>query len=313
MKTVTLGKGGPKVSEIGVGMWQAGGPSWGDDVSDEACLAGMKRAHALGVTLFDTAEGYGAGHSEEVVGRGIREIGRDELVIATKVAGTHARGAYVERACDASLKRLGIHEIDVYQIHWPDPWDQASLKETMKAMERLHRAGKIRHVAVSNFAVRDLEEARAALSRTDIIEDQVHWSLLHRNVEDEVVPYCTKEGIAILPWSPLEKGLLAGKYDAKHKPADEVRKGSKMLKDENLAEIAKFVAVLKDVGAKHGRTPTQVALNWLMRQPGTVVPIPGIKTAAQAEDNAGAAGWSLTSAEVRRISDASHALTLDLF
>jgi len=313
MRTVALGKGGPKVSEIGIGMWQAGGPAWGADVSDEASLAGMRRAHELGVTLFDTAEGYGAGHSEEVVGRGIREIGRDHLVIATKVAGTHARREYVQRACDASLKRLGVHEIDIYQIHWPDPWDQASLKETMKAMERLHRAGKIRHVAVSNFAVRDLEEARSALSRTDIIENQVHWSLLHRTVEDEVVPYCKKEGVAILPWSPLEKGLLAGKYDATHKPSDEVRKGSKMLRDENLAEISKLVSVLMDVGAKHDRTATQVALNWLMRQPGTVVPIPGIKNAAQAEANAGAAGWELTAGEVRRISDASHALQLDLF
>ncbi len=313
MKTVTLGKRGPKVSEIGVGMWQAGGTAWGEDVSDGASLAAMGRAYDLGVTLVDTAEGYGAGHSEEIVGRGIRDIGRDRLVIATKVAGSHTREAYVERACDASLKRLGVHEIDVYQIHWPDPWEQASLKRTMKAMERLHKAGKIRHIGVSNFAVRDLEEARAALSRTDIVENQVHWSLLHRTVEEEVVPYCKKEGIAILPWSPLEKGLLAGKYHAGRKPTDEVRKGSRMLRDENLGEVGKLVAVLKAVGAKRGRTASQVALNWLMRQPGTIVPIPGVKNPAQAEENAGAAGWQLTAGEVRRVSEASDALTLDLF
>jgi len=310
---VTLGEDGPKVSEIGLGMWQAGGTAWGADVTDEGCLAAIRRAHELGVTLIDTAEGYGGGHSEEVVGRGIREIGRDNVVLATKIMAPHTRAEYVERACDGSLKRLGVHEIDIYQIHWPDPWDQASLKKTMKALEKLHKAGKIRHIGVSNFAVRDLEEARGALSNVDIVENQIHWSLLHRTVEDEVVPYCAKEGIAVLPWSPLEKGILAGKYDAGNKPTDEVRKGSRMLKDANLAESAKLVAVLHEVGAKHGKTPAQVALNWLMRQPGTVVPIPGAKSASQAGENAGAAGWKLTPAEVRRITDAATALRLDLF
>jgi aryl-alcohol dehydrogenase-like predicted oxidoreductase len=313
MKTVTLGKDGPKVSEIGVGMWQAGGTAWGDDVRDDDCLAAMRRAHELGVTLVDTAEVYGDGHSEEVVGRGIKEIGRDDLVIATKVADVHARAEYIERACDASLKRLGLHEIDVYQIHWPDPWDQASLTKTMKAMERLQKAGKIRHIAVSNFAVRDLEEARAALSKADIVENQIHWSLLHRTVEDEVVPYCAKEGIAVLPWSPLEKGLLAGTYGAGRKPTDRIRQNNDLFRDDNLAEVGKLVAVLKDIGAKHGKTPAQVALNWLMRQPGTVVPIPGAKRADQAEENVGSAGWALTAAEVRRLSDASSSLKLDLF
>ncbi len=313
MRSVTLGKGGPKVSEIGLGMWQAGGTAWGADVTDEGCLAAMRRAHELGVTLIDTAEGYGAGHSEEVVGRAVQEIGRDNVVVATKVAGSHLREDLVERACDASLKRLGLHEIDVYQVHWPDPWDQAPLRRTMKALERLHAAGKIRHIGVSNFAVRDLEEARSALSRTDIVENQIYWSLLHRTVEEEVAPYCAKEGIGVLAWSPLDKGLVTGKYVPGKQPQDEVRKGGKNFRDGNLAEIAKLVAVLKDVGAKHGKTAGQVALNWLMRQPGTVVPIPGAKRLEQAEENAGAGGWALTGAEVRRISEASAALKLDLF
>lgn len=313
MEHVTLGRGGPKVSAIGLGMWQAGGTAWGSDVTDEGCVAAMRRAHELGVSLIDTAEVYGQGHSEEVVGRAIKALGRDHLVIATKLAGAHLRPELVSRACEGSLKRLGISEIDLYQIHWPDPWDQVPLAGTMKALEKLHKEGKIRHIGVSNFAVRDLEEARAALSRTDIVENQVHWSLLHRTVEDEVLPYCAKEGIAVLPWSPLEKGILAGKYHAGNKPSDEIRKGSRMLRDGNLAEIAKLVEGLRAIGAKHGKTPVQVALNWLMRQPGTVVPIPGAKFPAQAEENAGAAGWELTSPEVRAISDASSALDLDLF
>ena len=313
MKSVRLGKGGPKVSEIGLGMWQAGGTAWGADVTDDACVAAMQRAHELGVTLIDTAEGYGAGHSEEVVGRAVKEIGRDDVVIATKVAGSHLREDLVPRACEASLRRLGVSEIDLYQIHWPDPWDQNPLRRTMRALERLHKEGKIRHIGVSNFAVRDLEEARAILSRADIVENQIYWSLLHRTVEEEVAPYCAKEGIAVLPWSPLDKGLLTGKYHAGRKPEDEVRKGGKNFRDENLAEIGKLVAVLKEVGDKHGKSPGQVALNWLMRQAGTVVPIPGAKNPAQAEENAGAAGWTLADGEVRRISDASASLTLDLF
>jgi aryl-alcohol dehydrogenase-like predicted oxidoreductase len=313
MEHVTLGRGGPKVSAIGLGMWQAGGIAWGSDVTDDGCMAAMRRAHELGVNLIDTAEVYGQGHSEEVVGRAIKELGRDSLVIATKVAGAHLRPELVSRACEGSLERLGISEIDLYQIHWPDPWDQVPLAGTMKALEKLHKEGKIRHIGVSNFAVRDLEEARSALSRTDIVENQVHWSLLHRTVEDEVLPYCAKEGIAVLPWSPLEKGILAGKYHAGNKPSDEIRKSSRMLRDGNLAEIAKLVEVLRATGARHGKTPVQVALNWLMRQPGTVVPIPGAKFPAQAEENAGAAGWKLTSPEIRAISDASSALNLDLF
>lgn len=313
MEYVTLGKGGPKVSAVGLGMWQAGGTSWGADVTDEGSVAAMRRASALGVTLVDTAEVYGAGHSEDVVGRGIREVGRDKVVIATKVAGYHLREDLVPRACDASLRRLGVKEIDLYQIHWPDVYDQTPLRRTMRALEELHDDGKVRHIGVSNFAVRDLEEARSALSRTDVVSDQVYWSLLHRTLEEELVPYCRKEGIGIVAWSPLDKGILTGKYHAGAKPSDEIRKDSKHFRDGNLANVAGLVAVLKEMGAAHGKTAAQVALRWLMQQPGAVVPIPGAKRAEQAEENAGAAGWTLTAAEMRRLSDASGALTLDLF
>ncbi|MBI4416883.1 MAG: aldo/keto reductase, partial [Euryarchaeota archaeon] len=244
MDYVTLGKAGPKVSAIGLGMWQAGGPAWGSDVTDEGCLEAMRRAHELGVNLIDTAEGYGQGHSEEVVGRAIQELGRENLVIATKLAGAHLRPEYVSRACEASLRRLGVAELDLYQIHFPDVWDQVPLAKTMKALEKLYQEGKVRYLGVSNFAVRDLEEARAALSRTDIVENQIYWSLVHRTVEDEVVPYCRKEGIGILTWSPLDKGILTGKYHAGSKPTDEVRKNNKILRDENLAEVGKLVRVL---------------------------------------------------------------------
>ena len=311
MEYVELGKRGLRISAVGIGMWQAAAEDWGKDVTDDSCLAAIHRAHELGVNLVDTAEVYGDGHSEEVVGRAVKEIGRDEFIIATKFGGHHFHADQIRRACEGSLKRLGVSEIDLYQAHWRDPC--VPFEEPMRALEALHREGKIRAIGVCNFSVRDLEEARSHLSRTDIVENQVHLSLLERDAEREIVPYCRKEGIAILAWSPLEKGLLTGKYRKGHKPSDHVRKDRPLFRDANLSEIAKLVKKLARIGKAHGRTPAQVALNWLLRQPGRVVPIPGAKTARQAEENTGAVGWRLSDAEVRELSDQQRALVLDTF
>src|SRR5881396_2197548 len=162
MEYVSLGRGGPSVSAVGLGMWQAGGKAWGSDVRDADCRKAMERAVELGVNLVDTAEAYGDGHSERVMSRAIRNVGRDHVFVATKVGGWHLRADDVKKACAASLKRLGVREIDLYQVHWPDPWSQVPLRETMKALEALHRAGQIRNIGVSNFAVRDLTEARSS-------------------------------------------------------------------------------------------------------------------------------------------------------
>src|SRR5256712_8299909 len=144
----------------------------------------------------DQSRGYGRGirrrHSEQVMSRAIKNVGRDRVFIATKVGGWHLRADDVRKACAGSLKRLGVREIDLYQVHWPDPWSQVPLRETMKALEALHRAGRIRHIGVSNFAVRDLEEARSDLSKADIASNQVRYNMLQREVEAEVVPYCKR-------------------------------------------------------------------------------------------------------------------------
>src|SRR6266702_4644937 len=132
MDYVTLGRGGPKVSAIGVGMWQAGGKAWGADVRDVDCRKAMERAVELGINLVDTAEAYGDGHSETVMSRAIRNVGRNNVFVATKVGGWHLHADDVKKACAGSLKRLGVREIDLYQVHWPDPWSQVPLRETMK-------------------------------------------------------------------------------------------------------------------------------------------------------------------------------------
>lgn len=309
MKYVTLGRKGPKVSEIGIGMWQAGGKAWGSDVRDAECVAAMVRGVELGMNLADTAEVYGGGHSEQVVGRAIRKVGRDHVFLATKVAGDHLRTADLEKACRGSLKRLGIREIDLYQIHWPSVWDQVPLAETMRALERLERQGRIRHIGVSNFAVRDLEAARSALSRTDVASNQVQYSLLHRVPEAELLPYCAREGISILAWSPIAKGLLAAKYSAARRPKDRIRSDETAFKPANLRRMEPLFRALRRIARARGKAPAQVALRWLADHPG-VVPIPGVKRPAQAEENAGAAGWRLTRAE-RSLLDRLSASALD--
>ena len=293
-------------------MWQAGGPLWGTDFSEQDCVDAILRAHELGVNLVDTAEAYGNGKSEELVGRAIERIGRDELVLATKVVGNHLRYDHVLRACERSLKALGSKEIDLYQIHWPDPWAQVPLRHTMRAMETLYKEGKIRSIGVSNFAVRDLEEARSLLSVTDIASNQIRYNILDREVEEEVLPYCRRENISVLAWSPLAKGILTGKYTTARRPGDELRKDSPYFREENLRACENLLSVLKRIGAVHGKSAAQVSLAWLKRE-GGVIPIPGAKNPVQAEENIGAAGWSLTPLELEEIEAARSGLKLDLF
>jgi myo-inositol catabolism protein IolS len=312
MDYIALGRGGPKVSAIGVGMWQAGGKAWGADVRDADCRKAMERAVELGINLVDTAEAYGDGHSEQVMRGAIKNVGRDNVFIATKVGGWHLRAEDVQKACAASLRRLGVREIDLYQVHWPDPWSQVPLRETMKALEGLHRAGKIRHIGVSNFAVRDLKEARSYLSRTDIASNQVRYNMLQRNVETEVLPYCRREGIVILAWSPIGKGILSGKYHNGKRPKDRVRSDEDLFKPVNVRATAPLIRELRRIGRAHRKTPAQVALTWL-RQHRHVIPIPGAKRAAQAVENAGAAGWSLSRGELSSLSAILRRVRLDTF
>ena len=312
MEGIELGRTGIKVSAMGLGMWQAGGKNWGTDVNDRDCVAAMVRAHECGVNLIDTAEVYGEGHSEEVVGKAIREIGRDNLVIATKIAGYHMRGRDVERACRGSLKRLGVKEIDLYQVHWPDPWDQVPFREGFSALEALWKRGLIRAIGVSNFAVRDLEDARARLRSADIAANQVRYNLLQREIESEVLPYCKKEHVSILAWSPLAQGVLADTYRVGKVPKDSIRKQNDLFSPKNLREAGKLLRVLRRIAAAHDRTVAQVSLNALAKAP-LVVPIPGAKRPSQAEENAAAATLTLTGAERRAIDVASRAVRLETF
>ncbi len=312
MEYVELGRSGIKVSTIGVGTWQASGKSWGEDVQDDKIIAALVKSQKLGINLFDTAEAYGDGHSEEVVGKAINIIGRENVVIATKVYGAHLHRDGLIKAAEHSAKRLGVKEIDLYQVHWPDPWEQVPLRETMKTMEELYKQGLIRAIGVSNFAVRDLKEAREHLSTVDIASNQVRYNMLQREIEEEVLPYCKKENITILAWSPIAQGALTGKYSNLAKPSDEIRKGNRLFSDENMAEISKLLPTLRRIAEDEGKTVAQVALNWLIRHDG-VIPIPGAKNEAQAEQNAGSEGWRLTQRELDEISAALSQVKLSYY
>ena len=282
MDYLTLGRNsGIKVSKIGVGLWQAS-DAWNGD--DEQVVEAVERAQELGVNLIDTAEHYGNGHSESVLGSALKKLGRDNFVVATKVYGAHLRYDELQKAATASMKRLGVNEIDLYQVHWPDPWEQIPLKETMKALEKLYLEGKIRAIGVSNFAVRDLEEARSYLSRTDIVSNQLRYNLLQRNIEEEVIPYTRKNGISILAWSPLAQGALTGKYNLNKVPKGDIRDMNPLFASKNISQISQLIDVLSSIAKKYQRSVAQVALNWLAKIP-DVVPIPGAKNSAQAFEN----------------------------
>jgi len=313
LEYISLGKNGPKVSKIGMGAMQASGKQSGMTSTDEEIMAAARESHEAGVNLIDTAEEYGRGYSEQVVGKALKDIGRDNFVIATKVYGQHLRYDELQKACVASMNRLGISEIDLYQVHWPDPWEQIPLKHTFRALEKLYDEGKIRAIGVSNFAVRDLEEARTLLSHAEIVSNQVRYNLVQREIEEEVLPYCKKNQITILAWAPIASGALSGKYSKDSPPDDHRKTHSVLFTPENLEQIGKVIRVLVEIARKRGKTVPQVALNWLMVSTSGVVPIPGAKSGAQARENAGAAGWRLSDGELLALSDASDEAKLNYF
>lgn len=264
-----LGKTSEKIPVIGIGTWKIGGGMTPDYSRDEGAIESLKYAISIGLTHIDTAEIYGGGHTEELVGRAIRDFEREKLFIATKVWYTNLRCNDVLNACENSLRRLNTKYIDLYMIHWPN--EIIPLRETMKAMEKLYRDGKIRYIGVSNFNLRQLEEARQCLSITDVVSNQVEYSLYKRDIEKELLPYCTRSGITITAYRPLGLGNI-----------------SREINDPN----SKIGEALKKMAAKYSKTPVQVALNWVIWNE-CVVTIPKAVQKNHIAENAGAAGWRL--------------------
>jgi aryl-alcohol dehydrogenase-like predicted oxidoreductase len=308
---VRLGQSPLEVVPLGVGCW-----AWGDrrywryeadhgprDVVDafDACIE-------AGLDLFDTAEAYGAGKGEKIIGWLARKSGR-ALAIATKYAPITGRGgaAAIRKGLAGSLKRLGLPRVDLYQLHWADA-EEAPIAAVMDAFADALQAGQIRAVGVSNFRASEMREAHAALARRGVplATNQVHYSLLHRAPEvDGVLDACRDLGVTLLAYSPLEQGLLTGKYRAGVSPSG-LRAEATWFSPNNVAAAQPVVAKLRAIADAHGVEAATVAIAWLLAKPG-VVPLPGAKTGEQAARNAKALDVALSEAEVAELGAATAA------
>ncbi len=296
METAGLGRTGLRVSRIGFGCAAMGGYDYGA-ADERASVRAVHRALELGITLFDTADVYGFGHAEEVLGRAL-EGRADEVVVATKVgvrwdaSGRTRRDlspGYVVEAVEASLERLRMERIDLLQLHWPDP--ATPLEDTLAAVERLREAGKVLHAGCCNFSAAQVERGQRA-ARLDSL--QVPYSLAERHHEPAVHAASARHGMAVMAYNALAQGLFTGRYgrDSVFAGTD-LRRRSPLFRGEALERNLTILDRLREVAVGRGRTPAQVAVRWLLDAPGVSCVLTGIRTARQAEENAAAAGWSL--------------------
>jgi aryl-alcohol dehydrogenase-like predicted oxidoreductase len=296
------------VAPLGVGAWAWGTTRlWGYGKEyDRSDVGGAFRASmAESVTLVDTAEMYGNGASERIIGEILREGGFEGTpVIATKFAPLPYRfsAKSLLKAVDKSLERLGIETIDLYQIHFPNPI--LKINSLMDALADTVKAGKVRRVGVSNYGADQMQRAydRLASHGVSLASNQVEYSLLQRAPETNGVLEASQDlGVTLIAYSPLAKGLLTGKYGpGGDNPAGLVRRMGRAFGEQNLKKIEPVLNILREIGEAHNRQPAQVALNWLITQR-NAFPIPGAKNERQARQNAGALGWEMNDEEAEKL------------
>lgn len=324
-----IGNSDLEVSVVTFGAWAAGGWMWGGTERSEAVKA-IQESYNVGVTSIDTAPVYGQGLSEEIVGEAIKDLPRDKVQILTKYGmrwdlekgklAMHSKdnsGKAIDiyryagkdsiiQECENSLKRLGTDYIDLYQIHWPDI--TTPIAETMEAISQLIQSGKVRYAGVCNYNADQVREAAGAI---ELVSNQVPYSMVKRDIEKETVPYCMAHDIAILAYSPLERGLLTGKMKPGYKfTADDHRASLYFYKDENLKRVDAFLDKIKPMADEKHVSISQLVLRWTVEQPGITIALVGARNAEQALQNAASMDITLTSDEINSITDQLNKLEL---
>jgi len=309
MKTRQLGTTDMFITPLGLGAWAIGGGGWTfgwGPQEDEESIATIKRALDLGINWIDTAAVYGLGHSEEIVGKAIK--GREKPYIFTKCSlvwdekgeiRNNLKAGSIRREVEASLKRLDIDVIDLYQIHWPIP--DADIEEGWSAMAKLKQEGKVRAIGVSNFNVEQMRRAQR-IARIDSL--QPPYSLIHRDVERDILGFCRKQDIGVIVYSPMMSGLLTGsmtKERVAQLPNDDWRKRDPEFQEPRLSRNLELASLLSEIGYPHNCTAGQVALAWVLHHPAVTGAIVGSRHPKQIEDLVGAAEFRLSESEFERI------------
>lgn len=313
----TLGNSQVKVTPLAFGAWAIGGWMWGG-ADDKEAIKAIHVSLDMGITTIDTAPIYGFGKSEELVGQALEGVPRDKYQILTKYGMNwrtdkgeyffdstdnsgkpvkiykYSAGESVMRECEDSLRRLKTDYIDLYQIHWPDA--TTPISETMEAVARLLEQGKIRAAGVCNYNTSQIDEAFKTVS---LVSNQVPYSMVHRNIEMDVLPQAVSKGMSIIPYSPLQRGLLTGKIKRGHKFGEgDTREGNRYYRPENIDRINAFLETIKPIADSHSVTLAQLVINWTTRQPAMDCVLVGARDAKQVKENVGALSFKLKDSEL---------------
>jgi len=310
MERRRLGNSDLQITSLGVGAWAMGGSGWGfswGPQDDRDSITAIHKALESGINWIDTAAVYGLGHSEEVVARALEGI-QNRPYIFTKCSRVwNKRGELsgslkadsLRRECEASLRRLKVEVIDLYQIHWPQP--EEDIEEGWATLAKLKDEGKLRYIGLSNFNVNQMKRAQAIAPITSL---QPPYSLLAREVEKEILPYCAEQNIGVIVYSPMRSGLLSGAMTRERAgalPADDWRRRDPDFQEPTLSRNLRLVELLRAIGKRHGRTPGEVAIAWTLRHPAVTGAIVGVRKPEQVLGVIGAAEFQLSSEEAGEI------------
>ena len=301
MKYTTIGLSKRKVSQIGLGTWQySSGWGYGKEYTKEDAIKIIRQAIDSGINLIDTAEVYGSGESERVIGEAIKGYDREDIIVTTKFLPMALRSSAIERALKKSLNRLETSYIDIYLIHFPNPLRSVSF---LRKMEDFVDEGLIHNIGVSNFSQTRLKKAQSKMKKYKIQVNQVNYSLVKKKPEEKLIPYAEEEQIKIMAYSPLAQGWLTGKYTLETKTPKGVRRRNRVFRKKNMKRGAFLLNTLKEIADNYQVSVSQVALAWVIRNP-VVIAIPGAKNVEQVQSNVAAADFELSAQDVSRIGEA---------